>query len=56
MKNKISLALTEKTAKAYVGGHSNDVMSPTIGSYVLATEKEIRLAEKLKKHIPWQHQ
>jgi len=29
-----------------------DRMSPTIGSYVLATEKELALAEKLKKHIP----
>ena len=29
-----------------------DAVSPTIGSYVLATEKEIILAEKLKKHIP----
>lgn len=29
-----------------------DTVSPTIGSYILATEKEIVLAEKLKKHIP----
>ncbi len=29
-----------------------DKMSPTIGSYVLATEMEIELAAKLKKHIP----
>jgi glutamate-1-semialdehyde 2,1-aminomutase len=109
MENKINYALTEKLAKAYIGGHSNlkvdmsatpmkifidrmkgarvydldgneyvdymcalgpiivghcheqyvaalkesiDTMSPTIGSYVLATEKEIELADKLKKHIP----
>ena len=109
MINKINLALSEKLAKAYVGGHSNlkvdmsatpmkifvkkmkgariwdlddneyvdfmcalgpiivghcheryiralketiDAMSPTIGSYVLATEKEIELADKLKRHIP----
>lgn len=109
MGNEINYALTEKLAKAYVGGHSNlkidlsatpmkifvdrmkgarvydldgnvyvdymaalgpiiighchdhyvqalkaciDTMSPTIGSYVLATEKEIALAEKLKQHIP----
>lgn len=109
MKNKINLALTEKLAKAYIGGHSNlkvdmsatpmkifakrmkgariwdldgneyvdymcalgpiivghchdryiralketiDTLSPTIGSYVLATEKEIALADKLKRHIP----
>jgi glutamate-1-semialdehyde 2,1-aminomutase len=29
-----------------------DRISPTIGSYVLATEMEIELAEKLKQHIP----
>jgi glutamate-1-semialdehyde 2,1-aminomutase len=29
-----------------------DKMSPTIGSYVLATEMEIELADKLKRHIP----
>jgi glutamate-1-semialdehyde 2,1-aminomutase len=29
-----------------------DKMSPTIGSYVLATEMEIELAQKLKRHIP----
>jgi glutamate-1-semialdehyde 2,1-aminomutase len=109
MENKYNLALTEKLAKAYIGGHSNlkvnmsatpmkifvnrmkgariydldgneyvdymcalgpiivghchekyvqalkdtiDNMSPTIGSYVLAMEKEIALADKLKQHIP----
>jgi glutamate-1-semialdehyde 2,1-aminomutase len=31
---------------------SLDKMSPTIGSYVLATEMEIELADKFKKHIP----
>jgi glutamate-1-semialdehyde 2,1-aminomutase len=29
-----------------------DKMSPTIGSYILATEMEIELAQKLKTHIP----
>jgi glutamate-1-semialdehyde 2,1-aminomutase len=109
MGNEKNLALSEKLAKAYIGGHSNlkidlsatpmkifidhmkgariydvdgneyvdylsalgpiivghchehyvktlkaniDAMSPTIGSYVLATEQELALAEKLKKHIP----